>query len=74
MPDHNMLLYVLDVVPPAIAAPVSLLPAPFVDVPMIDRVVSLFTGKPPPVLFVLVATISAWLALGTRAKQINTQN
>eukprot|EP00957_Ditylum_brightwellii_P088047 6706956-Ditylum_brightwellii.AAC.1 len=74
MPDHKMLLYVLAIASPAIAAPVSLLPAPFVDVPTIVRVVYLFSGVPAPVLFVLVLAILVWLALRTRAKQTNTKN
>eukprot|EP00957_Ditylum_brightwellii_P174257 13266854-Ditylum_brightwellii.AAC.1 len=49
IPNHTMLLYVLAVAPPSIAAPVSLLPAPFMDVPAVGRDVSSFSGAPAPV-------------------------
>eukprot|EP00957_Ditylum_brightwellii_P138859 10584500-Ditylum_brightwellii.AAC.1 len=72
VPDHTMLLYVLVVASPPIAAPVALPPALFLGVSAVGRSISLFSGALAPVLFVLILAILVWLALGTRAKQTNT--
>eukprot|EP00957_Ditylum_brightwellii_P007423 562062-Ditylum_brightwellii.AAC.1 len=72
VPDHSMLLYVLVIASPPIAAPVALPPALFPGVSAVGRGILLFSGALAPILFVLVLAILAWLAIGTRAKQTNT--